>query len=211
MSGSTIVMAFQAFTRDTSARGFNYSEVFYTYSTNSGATWSTPRNITNTPSLDERYPSISKWNASGELNIVYQEDPSPGLAAFPGDGSDTARTRQVFCRVSNFTLGVYEHTPRPQHFVLEQNYPNPFNPSTTIRFQVPTSAYVTLRIFNVLGQEVATLVSGQRNAGTYQVLWDGRTSSGATVASGVYFYSLVAKSAGDKTTYTNIKRMLLLK
>ncbi len=99
----------------------------------------------------------------------------------------------------------------PTSFTLEQNYPNPFNPSTTIQFQLPTSAEVTLRIFSVLGQEVATLVSGQRTAGTYQVLWDGRASSGAPVASGVYFYSLAAKGQNGGGPHTILKKMLFLK
>lgn len=100
---------------------------------------------------------------------------------------------------------------RPSTFTLMQNYPNPFNPTTTIQFGLPVAANVTVRIYNVLGQEVATLVDGPQSAGTFQAIWNGRNSAGAPVASGMYFYSLVAKSADGKSSFTNIKKMLLLK
>jgi hypothetical protein len=99
----------------------------------------------------------------------------------------------------------------PTEYQLSQNYPNPFNPTTTIQYGLPVAANVTLKIYSVLGQEVATLVDGLRNAGTFQTMWDGRSSSGAQVASGMYFYSLVAKSADNASTFMNIKKMLLLK
>lgn len=99
----------------------------------------------------------------------------------------------------------------PAGYELAQNYPNPFNPTTTIRFGIPATSNVTVKIFNVLGQEVKTLVDGLRNPGTFQAVWDARNAKGTAVASGMYFYSLVAKSADNKSTYTNIKKMLLLK
>jgi hypothetical protein len=99
----------------------------------------------------------------------------------------------------------------PAEFELAQNYPNPFNPSTTIQFGLPVAADVTLKIYNVLGQEVITLFNGQRGAGTFQTVWNGRNSTGNQVASGMYFYNLIAKSADGKSTFTNIKKMLLLK
>ena len=88
----------------------------------------------------------------------------------------------------------------PAVFSLEQNYPNPFNPSTTIRYAIPQRSHVTLTIFNILGQQVATLVQGQQEAGYHDVRFD---ASG--LASGVYFYRL---HAGE---YIVTKRALLLK
>jgi hypothetical protein len=73
----------------------------------------------------------------------------------------------------------------PERFSLSQNYPNPFNPSTTIEYQIPKQSYVTLRIFDLLGREVATLVNEKREAGSYRVQFDG-----AGLSSGVYFYQL---------------------
>jgi hypothetical protein len=99
----------------------------------------------------------------------------------------------------------------PTEFGLAQNYPNPFNPTTAIQFSLPVAANLTLKIHDILGQEVVTLVNEQRGSGTFEAVWDGRNSAGKQVASGMYFYSLVAKSADSKTTFTNIKKMLLLK
>ena len=78
---------------------------------------------------------------------------------------------------------------------LAGNYPNPFNPSTSIRFSVPAEQQVSLKIFNMLGQEVVTLVDGKMSTGSHEVVWDGRNASGQTVASGTYIYRL---SAGNK-------------
>ena len=88
----------------------------------------------------------------------------------------------------------------PNHFALEQNYPNPFNPSTTIEFSLARSGYVSLQVFNILGEEVAMLVNEELNVGTYTTQWD---ASGVT--SGVYFYQLRAG------TFVDTKKLLLLK
>jgi hypothetical protein len=84
-------------------------------------------------------------------------------------------------------INSVEPTALPTKFQLHQNYPNPFNPSTTISYGLPVRSHVTLKIFNVLGQEVAALVSGPLEAGRYLVQWDAKG-----VASGVYLYRLQA-------------------
>lgn len=93
----------------------------------------------------------------------------------------------------------------PDHFILEQNYPNPFNPSTTIRFALPAANTVTLKIYNVAGQLVNTLVNNAMSAGYHQVNWNGQTYNGQSVASGLYFYHI---SAGD---FQQVKKMMLIK
>jgi hypothetical protein len=75
-------------------------------------------------------------------------------------------------------------------FLLHPNYPNPFNPSTTIEYQLPHEAIVRLGIFNLLGQEVATLTDSKRSLGRHQIVWNGRDRNGNSVGSGIYFYSL---------------------
>jgi hypothetical protein len=96
----------------------------------------------------------------------------------------------------------------PTSFSLSQNYPNPFNPSTTIRFEVAQRAAVKLKVFNVLGQLIATLVDEQKNAGFYLVDWN---AQGA--ASGVYFYQLQAgdASTGSARSFIQTKKMILMK
>ena len=83
----------------------------------------------------------------------------------------------------------------PQGFALGQNYPNPFNPGTVIPYQLATAGYVRLEVFNVLGQQVVTLVDGEQAAGAYTVSWDARDASGYGVAAGVYIYRLTAGGA----------------
>jgi hypothetical protein len=96
----------------------------------------------------------------------------------------------------------------PTAYRLEQNYPNPFNPKTDIRYQIPDSRspiHTTLKVFNIIGQEVRRLVDEPQEAGFYIVTWDGRDAFGREVASGVYFYRL---TAGD---FTSTRRMVLMK
>ncbi|MHB8580368.1 MAG: FlgD immunoglobulin-like domain containing protein [Ignavibacteriaceae bacterium] len=82
----------------------------------------------------------------------------------------------------------------PDQFALSQNYPNPFNPSTTIKYQLAKDTRVSLTIYDMLGQEVRTLVSSEQSAGYYNVVWDGRNANGYQVSSGVYIYRLQAGS-----------------
>lgn len=93
----------------------------------------------------------------------------------------------------------------PTSFGMSQNVPNPFNPTTQVSFALPKAAKVNLSVYNVLGQQVKTLVDGDMNAGYQTVTWDGTDRTGSQVASGVYFYKL---RAGD---YSDTKKMLLLK
>ncbi len=81
-------------------------------------------------------------------------------------------------------------SPVPGRVALAQNHPNPFNNSTTIGYQLPIYSDVTIKIYNLLGQNVRTLVDRQQAAGRHTVVWDGRDDSGNAMASGVYFYRL---------------------
>jgi ligand-binding sensor domain-containing protein len=91
-------------------------------------------------------------------------------------------------------------TDMPTEYLLHQNYPNPFNPSTTIEFSLPHAGYVTLKVYNVLGEEVAGLIAGDHTAGTFKATWDA-----SDMPSGVYFYRLMA---GD---YVQTKKAVLMK
>ncbi len=93
----------------------------------------------------------------------------------------------------------------PTKFEVSQNYPNPFNPSTVIKYVLPDAQFVTLRIYNMLGQEVAELVNNQVNAGVHSIVWNGKDNSGAKVSTGTYIYRVVA---GNNVI---IKKMILLK
>ncbi|HEQ99133.1 MAG TPA: T9SS type A sorting domain-containing protein [candidate division Zixibacteria bacterium] len=93
----------------------------------------------------------------------------------------------------------------PRHFALQQNFPNPFNPETEISYSIPEGCNVTLDIYNIKGQNVATLVEGYKDAGSYAVKWDSRGADGHQVASGIYFYRL---TAGE---FTKTVKMVLMK
>ncbi|TFG97658.1 MAG: T9SS type A sorting domain-containing protein, partial [Calditrichales bacterium] len=94
----------------------------------------------------------------------------------------------------------------PKTYVLFQNFPNPFNPTTTIRYGLPKEETVSLRIYNLLGQEVRVLMDREHKmAGYHTAQWDGKNQSGSQVASGMYIYHLQAGS------YTNVKKMLLVR
>jgi hypothetical protein len=96
------------------------------------------------------------------------------------------------------TVEVNLHTPA--HFELNQNYPNPFNPSTTISYSVPNASQVVIKIYNVIGKEVSTLVNESKPAGNYQVKLDAKD-----LPSGIYFYKIQAGNFSD------VKKMILLK
>jgi hypothetical protein len=95
--------------------------------------------------------------------------------------------------------------PSPRANALAQNYPNPFNPQTTIAFAIKDRGAVSVKVYNVAGQLVRTLVNEDRTAGAHTVVWDGRNDSGSPVSSGVYFYKLVASD------FSQTKKMVLLK
>ncbi len=88
----------------------------------------------------------------------------------------------------------------PQEYALDQNYPNPFNPRTVIQYQIPKASHITLKIYNVMGQTVQTLVNETKEPGYYEAFWDGRDAAGEEVASGIYLYRLESKDfvAGRK-------------
>ena len=93
----------------------------------------------------------------------------------------------------------------PESFDLSQNYPNPFNPTTTIRFQLPKHSKVSIKIYDIIGQEVRTLVEKDFEAGYHTVTWDGSNNSERKVASGIYFYRIETEG------FIKVKKALLLK
>ncbi|UCE20595.1 MAG: T9SS type A sorting domain-containing protein [Gemmatimonadota bacterium] len=105
-------------------------------------------------------------------------------------------------------MALVKEVQMPIEYRLSQNYPNPFNPSTSIQYSVfsdQSPLHVTLKIYNVLGQGVRTLVDDIRNPGSYEVSWDGRDAFGKSAPSGVYFYRL------STDEFTATKRMVLMK
>jgi hypothetical protein len=103
-------------------------------------------------------------------------------------------------------LGSLNVESTPTEFALLQNFPNPFNPETTIKYNVAQGGSVSLRIYNVVGQVVRTLVAEQQSAGRYTVRWNGTDDRGVSVSSGIYFYQITAGSE-----FQDVKKLMLLK
>ena len=190
--------------------GFMVNDLWTATSNDGGDTWTAPVKLTNTPTISEVFPTLGKpLETTGNTDeyryhLVYMEDHVPGTwVGF--EENDPGLAQWVYLTdLFNIVDGVVgiadENVISAKSFALEQNYPNPFNPRTTIEFTLDKKSDVKLTIYNMLGQEVATLVNEVRNAGIYPVIWDA-----SNVASGVYFYKL---SAGD---LTRTKKMVLLK
>jgi hypothetical protein len=98
--------------------------------------------------------------------------------------------------------GIKEYEPivGPRTFKVDQNYPNPFNPSTVISYEIPNNSFVTLKVYDILGKEVATLVNEEKSSGIYRVTFDA-----SHLPSGIYIYNITAGK------YSQVKKMMLLK
>ncbi|MBI1808143.1 MAG: M36 family metallopeptidase [Ignavibacteria bacterium] len=142
-----------------------------------------------------------------QIEADLQIDPLAPLGyrdVFVTTGVEVATALNAF-NVASPPVGVEEEKPTPTSYSLRQSYPNPFNPTTTVEFDLPQLAKVTVKIYDVLGREIARIVDGEEyTAGTYRI-----TVDGTNMASGVYFYSMRAQSGSE--TFTDIKKMILMK
>jgi flagellar hook assembly protein FlgD len=106
---------------------------------------------------------------------------------------------------------VYQKVDAPLIFKLYKNYPNPFNPSTTIKYSLPIDAQVELKVFNILGQEVITLVDDVNKAGFHDIQWHGKNQVGNSIASGMYFVYFNAKGVGSGKHFNQVMKVIFLK
>ncbi len=123
------------------------------------------------------------------------------VSAFDHAGNESDFSNEIEVLVT----GIDDRSGVPTIYALDQNYPNPFNPSTVINYQLPSSANTKIVIYNVIGQEVRSLVNGYEPAGYQQTVWNGRDNFGNVVSAGIYFYKL---TAGD---FVDIKKMVFVK
>jgi hypothetical protein len=202
--GSALACFFHAFQPGDSLDGFTFNDIYATYSYDDGATWSTPENITNTSDWDEMYPTVAEVGNthSGNTytwNVHYQATRGPGSQSFT-DNTPVYRVFEVYQKISITSIKVINSNV-PDAFSLYQNYPNPFNPTTSIRFDIQKQSEVTLKIYDVMGREVATLINNETvTPGTKEVDFDA-----SSLSSGIYFYTL------STVDFTDTKKMMLLK
>lgn len=198
--GSRIFVAFSAFQPGDSLDGFTFQDIWYTYSDNGGLTWATPKNLTNTHTDDEMYPTISlTGNTNTQFNVHYQSTKGPGSSSFT-DNAPVYRVYQCYQKVT--IVGVNNiSTTVPEKFSLKQNFPNPFNPTTSIRFDVTKSSKMTLSVYDASGKLVQTLINNEVvPTGTNEVVFDA-----GKLSSGVYFYTL------SSDNFKETKKMMLIK
>jgi len=148
---------------------------------------------------------------SGPIAMAPVDTQEVVIAIIAAQGSDnlqsvaelknTAKTVQYF--YDNYTpelVNIKYEPPLPEFYYLSQNYPNPFNPTTCINYKLPIKGFVSLKVFDVLGKDVATLVNEEKPAGTFQVEF-----SSENLSSGIYFYTL------NSGSYSKTKKMIVIK
>ncbi len=170
-------------TKGTTVYGVTYAAVLV--GANNGTNWS---EITPPLSLNDPLTAIAVLDTNLFIGTNNNSDFTKGATVWR-------------LSLNNLPTGVSNtENTTPVSFGLEQNYPNPFNPTTVIQYQLPASGQVSLKVYNMLGQTVATLVDARENAGAHSVTFDGNN-----LASGVYFYRLQAGGFSD------VKKLLLTK
>jgi len=193
-----------------SSGGFMLSDIWLSMSPDLGNNWTAPEKIVDEPGLNVTFPTLAKpltpTGTPGEYayHMMYLEDHVPGVWIFATPQSGPGLAQWVYM-TDTLTIPVIvgvedDDAIFATSFSLKQNYPNPFNPSTKIEFALNERSRVTLTVYNMLGQEVATLIDGLMEAGGHNITWNA-----SNAASGVYFYKL---SAGD---ISRTKKMVLLR
>ena len=163
-------------------------------------------------------------SAEYPVTVTWTQKSQETAASLVIDGREipmgTSGRARISSASSKVSLRFTRPSGLPREFALEQNYPNPFNPTTVIRYQLPAiversvaSLYnVSLKIYDLLGQEVATLVDGVQDAGYKSVEWKPVNGAGAAVSSGVYFYRLEARGVADPAgAFIRVRKMLLIR
>lgn len=196
-TGSTYI------TFTTSSGAVSHSTLTYDHFVDSYGTISTPEGSFQCLRLKSKFTTsitISGITYTSIYYYYYFFDQKKNYTLIGADSNNVPVGSVIYYRTS-ITSSIKELLGiLPEHFELFQNNPNPFNPSTMIRFQLPKESFVTLKVHNILGQEVQTLVNEVRQAGRYEAVFDG-----SRLSSGVYFYRL------QTVSFSEIKKLLLIK
>ncbi|KAB2852752.1 MAG: T9SS type A sorting domain-containing protein, partial [Ignavibacterium sp.] len=166
---------------------------------------------TNDIVFDENNNLYGVIGSASELNDIISINTSTGAGSVIG--SVGMKHILSLAYLDQFTTDIDENQNNeilPADFVLSQNYPNPFNPSTTINFSLPVESDVKLVIYNILGQELITLLDEQMTAGNHSVNWNAMNNGRKHLTSGIYFYKITANGVNGQK-FQDIKKMILIK
>jgi len=184
-----------------------FMDMYFTLSGNGGATWKHPMKINpETPVKDWRYPNVSLWNDNttstyyANINVLAGQMPGSYVN---GSGNGESAEPYMFVRLAipSTEVSVNQISNEvPSNFSLSQNYPNPFNPTTNIKFAVSKAGLVSLKVYDLSGKEITTLVNENMSVGSYEYKFNA-----SNLSSGIYFYTLSANG------FTETKKMMLIK
>jgi hypothetical protein len=178
-----------------------FADVFFSYKKLSDAQWSAPINLTESPNINNTCSHLAPMlYQSGNNLTAFSMDIYGVGATGPYYDSTTATAIYMAAVPFNVTVGVEDEISSVNNFELAQNYPNPFNPSTSIKYTISERANVSLKVFDVLGREVAGLVNTTKEAGSYEITFDA-----SNLSSGLYIYTI---NAGN---FSASKKMMLMK
>jgi len=184
-------------------RTYFWRDLYFTYSVDGGNTFEPVQKFPDMANdVSETYGHAAQHiqkvdDQTYRVHIVYLADLTTGVGPFDNVLTDNPI---VYTTYDIIVTSVDDNSNIVKSFELEQNYPNPFNPSTNIRFTIPEKEHVTLKVFDVLGREITTLVNEVKEAGTYNIKFNAQN-----LPSGVYLYTLAAGK------YTATKKMMLVK
>lgn len=173
--------------------GYKVANVRIGFSSDGGANWTSV--VSSTNALWGAY----RWKVPATVS-----DNCKIMILDKDDLTNSVTSTGVF-KVTNSTSVEKNTSGQPEGFMLEQNFPNPFNPSTSIRFSIPKETSVSLKVYDILGREIKTIVNDNLSAGNYNMRWNGEDNNNKTVAGGAYLCRLTAGG------YSQIQKMILQK
>ena len=183
-----------------------YTDIYYRVSEDGGATWGSVGKVQGDPNVHEEFPVLAQeleiHGNQATAHYIYYFDPIPGVGG-TGQNQENGFDADGIWYYNSYTWTLttnIEDEIVVNNFSLEQNYPNPFNPSTTIKYTLAEKSDVSLNIYDILGNEVATLVNATQKAGSYEVNFNA-----SNLASGLYLYKIIAGN------FVSTKKMMLLK
>ncbi len=201
-SGAIYTVYTQYSLSDCSHDNQSNGELFMQYSVDEGETWSMPLNITNSPTPDcfEGHCASDLWPSLADkvddyLHIFYVCD-----CGGPNFWNEPQANYLLYLAYPNPLTGLTDRDNLPGKFELFHNYPNPFNINTTIKYSLKEKDAISLSIYNITGQKVATLFEGKQEAGDHQITWDAKD-----ISSGIYFAKLETEDKSQSIRMTLLK------